>query len=122
MSKVIQRIICNTISEKTECVENLKQLGYTYRNEGREEYYIYNNDFSAVSICDDNSYVLSNINRTTSDINPAVAYITWKQQVIDERGVLPYTEPTLEELLDKFNEDIYNRGYTVKVAFKSNKL
>lgn len=121
MSKVIQRIICNTISEKTECVENLKRLGYMYADIDRESYHMRSSDHWAVCICDNNTYILSNINGSSSDLSPVLRYKEWKQRMINERGVLPYSEPTLQELLDKFDEDMYNRGYIVNVTFSLNR-
>ena len=106
MSKVIQRIICDTISEKLECVENLKQLGHVPGECVNESLNI--ERYCAVRLHDDNTFTINNVQISFGDINPSVTYKEWKQRIIDERGALPYSEPTLQELLDKFIQDARN--------------
>ena len=117
MSKVIQRIICNTISEKTECVENLKQLGHV-PDEGVNKL-LDVEGYWAVRLHDDNTFTISSVDIPFGDINPSVTYKEWKQRMINERGTLPCSEPTLQELLDKFIQDARNRGYEISVNIKA---
>lgn len=117
MSKVIQKIICNTISEKLECVENLKQLGHIPDKSVDELLNV--EGFWAIRMHEDNTFTIHDVEESFGDINPSITYKEWKQRMINERGTLPYSEPTLQELLDKFTQDMRNRGYKAGVNLKA---
>lgn len=119
MSKVVRRIKCPTISQKMECVENLKMLGLT--PEERLDNYLRDENYWTVCILEDNSFLLSNISSCSSDLNKALYYKDWKKSMINERGTLPYSVPTMEELLDEFVQEMYDRGYDVTVSFAQTK-